>query len=53
MVESHTKGVDLFTRASTELKNEQLRGFAAKTLPTIKEHLDMAKRLQGEIGRTD
>jgi len=51
MVDSHTKGVELFTQASKELKNEQLRNFAAKTLPTIKEHLDMAKRLQGQLGR--
>lgn len=51
MVDSHTKGVALFTQASKELKNEELRSFAAKTLPTIREHLDMAKRLQGDLGR--
>jgi putative membrane protein len=45
MVESHTKGVELFTKASKELKNEQLRSFAEKTLPTLKEHLEIAKRL--------
>jgi len=53
MVGSHTKGVDLFTRASKELKNEQLRRFAEKTLPTLKEHLDIAKRLQEQAGRGD
>lgn len=51
MVEGHTKSVDLFTRASKELKNEHLRSFAEKTLPTIKEHLTTAKRLEGEVGR--
>ena len=51
MVDSHMKGVDLFTRASKELKNVQLRSFAEKTLPTIKEHLTTAKRLEGEVGR--
>jgi putative membrane protein len=51
MVEGHTKSVDLFTRASKELKNDQLRTFASNTLPTIKEHLDMAKKLQGQLGR--
>ena len=45
MVGSHTKGVELFTKASKELKNEQLRSFAEKTLPTLKEHLEIAKRL--------
>jgi putative membrane protein len=51
MVDSHTKGVDLFSRASKELKNAQLRGFAENTLPTIKEHLTTAKRLQEQLGR--
>jgi putative membrane protein len=45
MVESHTKGVELFTKASKELKNEQLRSFAEKTLPTLMDHLSLAKRL--------
>jgi|GEM_PF-3684498 len=49
MVNSHTKGVDLFTKASKELKNEKLRGFAEKTLPTLKEHLEIAKKLQGQL----
>lgn len=49
MVDSHTKGVDLFTKASKELKNEKLRGFADKTLPTLKEHLEIAKKLQGQL----
>jgi len=51
MVESHTKGVDLFTKASKELKNEKLRSFAEKTLPTLKEHLSMAKQLHEKLGR--
>jgi putative membrane protein len=51
MVQSHTKGVDLFTKGSKELTNEKLRGFAEKTLPTLKEHLEIAKKLQGQLGR--
>jgi putative membrane protein len=50
MVGSHTKGVELFTKASKELKNEKLRGFAEKTLPTLKEHLEIAKKLQAQVG---
>lgn len=53
MVNSHTKGVELFTNASKELKNEKLRSFAEKTLPTLKEHLEMAKRLQNQLERGD
>jgi len=51
MVKSHEKGVELFTRAYKELKNEKLRTFAEKTLPTLKEHLQMAKDLQAKVGR--
>jgi len=51
MVKSHEKGVDMFTKASKELKNEKLRAFAEKTLPTLKEHLRMAKDLQAKVGR--
>jgi putative membrane protein len=51
MVDSHTKGVDLFTKASKELKNDQLKSFAEKTLPTLKEHLSIAKRLQEQVGK--
>jgi putative membrane protein len=50
MVDSHTKSVELFTKASKECKNDQLRAFAEKTLPTIKEHLEMAKKLSEKIG---
>lgn len=50
MVDGHTKSVELFTRASKECKNEQLRAFAEKTLPTIKEHLEKAKKLHERLG---
>jgi putative membrane protein len=47
MVKSHEKGVALFTKASKEAKDPGLKAFAAKTLPTLQQHLDMAKKLQG------
>ncbi|HVK09676.1 MAG TPA: DUF4142 domain-containing protein [Gemmataceae bacterium] len=47
MVKSHEKGVALFTRASKEAKDPNLKAFAAKTLPTLQMHLDMAKKLPG------
>src|SRR5262245_52529849 len=49
MVDSHTKGVDLFTKASKELKNEKLKEFATKTLPTLREHLAIAKQLDDQL----
>jgi len=45
MVTDHTEAVDLFTRASKELKNKELKDFATKTLPTIQKHLEEAKKL--------
>ena len=51
MVMSHEKGVKMFTQASKELKNEQLRAFAAKTLPTLQEHLKMAKEIHDKVGK--
>jgi len=51
MVDGHEKGVKLYTRAGTELKNEMLKGFAEKTLPTLKDHLDMAKKIQERLDK--
>jgi putative membrane protein len=51
MVESHTKGVELFTKASKECKNAQLKAFAEKTLPTVKEHLELAKNLNEQLNK--
>jgi putative membrane protein len=45
MVEDHTEAVELFTRASKEAKNPQLKDFATKTLPVIQAHLEQAKKL--------
>jgi putative membrane protein len=48
MVEDHEKAVKLFENASKNLKDPGLRDFATKTLPTIKEHLELAKKLSGQ-----
>jgi putative membrane protein len=49
MIEDHEKDVKLFTRASTECKNAKLKEFASKTLPTIKEHLEQARKIEKQI----
>jgi putative membrane protein len=51
MVMSHEEAVKLFTRASKDLKNEQLRAFAAKTLPTLQDHLKTAKEIHDKVGK--
>jgi putative membrane protein len=43
MVEDHTKDVDEFERESKDASDPGLRAFAADTLPTLKEHLSLAK----------
>jgi putative membrane protein len=50
MVDDHEKAVKLFENASRNLKDPGLKDFATKTLPTIKEHLQTAKKLSGGAG---
>lgn len=45
MVEDHEKDVAEFTRASKEAKDAGVKEFATKTLPVIKTHLDMIKKM--------
>ncbi|MBA4064392.1 MAG: DUF305 domain-containing protein [Isosphaera sp.] len=46
-LKSHQESADLFERASKGLKNAELKAFAAKTLPVVKGHLEMLKKMQG------
>lgn len=51
MVMNHEKSVKLFEQGSKELKNEKLKNFATKTLPTIKEHLKLAKETRDKVAK--
>jgi len=44
-VENHQKSIDKFKTASEKAKDADLKAFAAKTLPTLQQHLDLAKQL--------
>jgi putative membrane protein len=44
---SHTKGIELFEGEAKNGQDVDLKAFAMKTLPTIKEHLRMAHDLKG------
>jgi putative membrane protein len=46
MVEDHEKAVKMFEKASKECKDARLRQWAEKTLPTIKDHLAMARKIR-------
>jgi putative membrane protein len=41
----HEEAVSLFTREAKEGKDAELKAFAAKTLPTLQEHLQLARNM--------
>jgi putative membrane protein len=48
-IKDHEKAIELFTQASKECKNEQLKNYATQTLPGLKEHLQMAKKINDRL----
>lgn len=51
MVEDHEKAVALFRGAARNDGSSNLKAFAQKTLPTLEEHLRMARALQDDDGK--
>ncbi len=49
MVKDHEGDVELFTKASKEANNPELKRFATTTLPVVKEHLKMIKKIQDSM----
>ncbi|HKG22972.1 MAG TPA: DUF4142 domain-containing protein, partial [Blastocatellia bacterium] len=49
MLEDHVKDVSEFERVSAQAQDADVKGFAAKTLPTLREHLEMARAIQGRV----
>jgi putative membrane protein len=47
MVADHEKDIAEFEKAKGEVKNEDLKKFIDDTVPVMKEHLEMVKKLQG------
>jgi len=52
MVKAHEDAVKLFEEGSKELKNDRLKDYATKTLPTLRDHLKMAKETRDKLGKT-
>ena len=53
MVQAHEKAVNLFEKGSKELKNEKLKNYAKESLPTLKEHLKLAKETRDKVAKGD
>ncbi len=49
MVEDHQADVSLFEKESKDGKDARLKAFAEKTLPTLKEHLQLAQKTQDQL----
>jgi putative membrane protein len=51
-VKAHEDTVKLFEKASREAKDPQVKAWAAKTLPTLKTHLEHARALKAGVGKS-
>jgi putative membrane protein len=49
MVEDHEKDVAEFEKASQNAQDPDIKAWAAKTLPTLQEHLALAKTINGKL----
>jgi putative membrane protein len=49
MVEDHQKDVDEFQKQSNNALNSDVKNFASQTLPTLQQHLDMAKSINDNL----
>ncbi|HEX5474419.1 MAG TPA: DUF4142 domain-containing protein [Vicinamibacterales bacterium] len=50
MVSDHVKDVALFRKESKSAHDSDLKAWAAKTLPTLEEHLTLAKQTKAKVG---
>ena len=50
MVEDHEKDVTAFEATAQGATDQDVKNFAAKTLPVLKEHLKMIREINGKMG---
>jgi len=50
MVMGHKEAVSLFEKEAKNGKDEELKAFAEKTLPTLREHFKLAQSVAGKVG---
>lgn len=49
MVQDHEEDIAEFQKAAKEVKNADLKKFAEDTIPVMKEHLEMMKKIQASL----
>lgn len=49
MVKDHEKAVAMFQKETTDGKDAEAKAFAAKTLPTLQGHLEMARTMMSKM----
>ena len=52
MVKDHTEAVRLFEQQAERDADPEVKAFAQKTLPTLREHLEMARTIQQQLTRS-
>ena len=52
MVMDHEQDVADFARAARHAGDSPIKSFAARTLPTLQDHLKMARDVDGQLGRS-
>lgn len=52
MIKDHKKDVSAFKKEAEQGKDEDVKNWAAKTLPTLEEHYTLAQTTQSQIGMT-
>lgn len=48
---AHENAVELFQRASAEAKDPDIRAYAEKHLPKLREHLEAARAMRQQVGK--
>src|SRR5215471_8734040 len=51
MISDHTRDISEFERASTQATNSDIKQFASEALPTLRDHLKIAREISAKLGR--
>jgi putative membrane protein len=50
MVNDHVKDISEFERAASHATNADIKQFVSEALPTLREHLKLAREISGKLG---